>query len=108
MIKADKLDYRTITKALEDGNFYASTGPEIYEMYVEDGYLHMKFSAAKRTIIHLGAYRTSMLDIAPEGEYITELHYKLHKHWRFFHVSIIDENGRTADTNAYYCDELME
>ena len=29
MIKAEKLEYRTITKALEDGNFYASQGPEI-------------------------------------------------------------------------------
>ena len=35
MIKAEKLEYKTVTKALHDGNFYASMGPEITELYLE-------------------------------------------------------------------------
>lgn len=51
VIKADKLEYRTITKALEKGNFYASEGPEIYELYVEDGKVHIKCSPADQVFI---------------------------------------------------------
>ena len=46
MIKADCLDYRTITNALECGHFYASCGPELLELYVEGGVLHAKTSEA--------------------------------------------------------------
>ena len=37
MIKAEKLEYETITKALVEGKFYASQGPLIHDLYIEDG-----------------------------------------------------------------------
>jgi NAD-dependent SIR2 family protein deacetylase len=46
VINADSLDYRTVTKALEDGRFYASEGPEIYELWYEDGMVHIRCSDA--------------------------------------------------------------
>ena len=39
MVKAEKLEYVTVMQAYERGDFYASTGVEIYELYVEDGKL---------------------------------------------------------------------
>ena len=50
MIKAPSLDYRAVTKALLDGHFYASQGPEIHELYFEDGMMHVKCSDAQ--VIH--------------------------------------------------------
>ena len=44
MIKAPKLEYSAIMKALENGDFYASSGPEIYEMWTEGEDLHIKTS----------------------------------------------------------------
>ena len=46
VIKAEKLEYRTITKALEEGNFYASQGPEIKALWYEDGKIHVECSDA--------------------------------------------------------------
>ena len=48
MIKAEKLEYKTIAKALKAGNFYASQGPEIKELWYEDGVVHIKTGAVKR------------------------------------------------------------
>ena len=41
-VKADALDYDAVIAALLAGNFYSSTGPEIRELYVEDGVLTLK------------------------------------------------------------------
>ena len=49
MIKADKLEYRTITKALENGNFYCASGknpPRINALYVEDNVLKIDCTPA--------------------------------------------------------------
>ncbi len=54
-IKAEKLEYRTVTRALEKGNFYASTGPEIYDLWMEDGSLFVATSPAKAIFaVHAG------------------------------------------------------
>ena len=35
MIKAKELKYEPIINALRNGDFYASQGPEIYDLYIE-------------------------------------------------------------------------
>lgn len=47
-VKADALDYDAVIAALLAGSFYSSTGPEIRELYVEDGILTLKTSEARR------------------------------------------------------------
>jgi len=48
MIKAKELTYGAILEALKNGHFYASTGPEIKELYIEDSKLYVKTSPAAR------------------------------------------------------------
>ena len=48
MIKAEKLAYADIAKALVDGHFYASEGPEIKELYFEDNKVYIACSEAAR------------------------------------------------------------
>ena len=64
-IKADKLEYRTITKALEDGHFYASQGPEIHDLWFEDGMIHVTCSPAERVLLTCGRRRA---DIALQSD----------------------------------------
>ena len=109
MIKAESLDYNTIAKALLDGSFYASEGPEIHELYVEDGTIHIKTSDVARismisesrfhqraTAEHIGETINeasfTLSDDAPVGEYV-----------RFI---LRDLQGKEAYTNAYYVDEF--
>ena len=105
MIKAENLNYTTITKALEDGHFYASQGPEIKELWYEDGVIHIKTSPVKKVDFVFGS-RKAVTKIAADGEYITEAECEVPDNSIYVRVSARDEKGCPADTNAYFVDEL--
>lgn len=105
MIKAENFDYHSITKALEDGNFYASFGPEIKELWFEDGKLHVTCSDAVRiTCNH--QYRRGLAVYAPKGETINEAVFEIPEEYGFVRVTVVDAQGRCADSNAYYTKDL--
>ena len=107
MIKADELKYDKIINALEKGDFYASTGPTIEELYVEDDTVHIKCSPAKE-IAMLTCHRTfSGRRIAKEGEYFTEATFRFPKGQPHFRFDVIDERGHHANTRAYYPEEIL-
>lgn len=105
-IKADKLEYRTITKALEEGHFYASQGPEIRELWFEEGLLHVSCSPAEK-IICIAGRRGGQINWAEEGESVTEATFRVDPKDGYVRVEVIDHHGRPANTNAYFCDELF-
>ncbi len=109
MIKADSLDYRTITKALEDGNFYASTGPEIYSLYFEKddegARVHVKCSDAERIRFNTGM-RVAACRHAIDGP-LTAATFKVEPDFKYIRITIEDASGKCAHTNAYFTDELF-
>ena len=106
MIKAPRLEYRTITKALEDGHFYASEGPEIYELTYEDGRVHIKCSEADRIFCSYGVRRAAIA-YADEGGSITEADFSVAEDCIYFRITVVDKAGRHACTNAYFVNELV-
>jgi len=104
MIAADKLEYRTITKALEDGNFYASTGPEIKALWFEDGAVHVKCSPAAKIVGTCGSrlVKTFKMDTEP----LTEAVIPVKEDDIYIRVSIFDADGNHADTSAYFLEDL--
>ena len=105
MIKAPELKYESITQALFDGHFYASTGPEIYEWYVEDEKVYVKCSDAAS--ISLSSNRRSMQVARPTpGQTINEAVFDLRRGDNYFRVTVTDLYGRHADTNACFTDTL--
>ena len=105
MIKAEKLEYRTITKALEDGHFYASQGPEIYDLYMEDDTVHITCSPAARIQFTTGQ-RHRKVEIAPEGSTITKASFMLDPNDLYFRVTVVGQDGKPANTHAYFLDTL--
>lgn len=105
VIKADNLRYTTITDALLKGNFYASEGPEIKELWYEDGVIHVKSSPAKEISITTGARLTANF-VAKENEFVNEAEWKILPDSRYVRVTITDINGKHANSNAYFIDEL--
>ena len=106
MIKAEKLDYRTITSALEKGHFYASQGPEIKSLWYEDGKIHIECAPVKTIVFSFGTRRAHTIH-APEGEYLTSAEADVADNSIYVRVTVTDENGKPANTNAYFVDELM-
>ncbi|MBQ7336072.1 MAG: hypothetical protein IJW92_06335 [Clostridia bacterium] len=108
MIKAEKLDYRTVTQALLDGNFYCSQGPEIYELYVEDNVLHIKTSDAREIRFNTPTRFGGANFLADEGEFLNEAEYKIRPECLYVRVTVVGPNGRTASTNAYKSVDIIQ
>lgn len=104
MIKAESLDYRTVTKAMEAGNFYASQGPEIHELWIEDGYVHVTTSDAAMISF---AYEDRRVDVvrAKPGDSVNAASAKLNPISGYVRVTVKDHNGKYANSNAYFLDE---
>lgn len=105
VIKAPKLEYRTITKALENGEFYASTGAEIYDYYYEDGKVHITCSDAEHIILSSGV-RYSRHVCGNVDEYINEAVFDVPNDIEYFRVTVYGKNGKKAWTNAIYIEEI--
>jgi hypothetical protein len=106
-IKADKLDYATITKALLDGSFYASEGPEIYDLWYEDGKIHIRCSAADRICCNYKS-RNAEMAIAENGVLVSEASFNFPKERGYARITVIDEKGRKACTNAYFAEDICD
>lgn len=108
MVETDKLQYASVIEALKKGKFYSSAGPEIYELYYEDGTVYIKCSPCMDISMTTLGRKGIRLE-APEGETITEANFRIDPElYGFVRFRLTDRNGRHAWTNAYDVDELDE
>lgn len=105
-ICAEKLDYESVIAALEKGEFYASCGPEIKALWIEDGYVHVKTSPAHAiSYISIGRHHDTVR--ANYGETVDEAVFKIDPAADvFFRIDVVDDYGRHANTNAVFTDTL--
>lgn len=106
VIFAESLDYRTVTRALEEGQTYVSEGPEIHDIWVEDGKLWVKSSPAKHIYISSNC-RYGQTFFGENGELITEASYEIRPELQYMRVTIVDDHNRHASSRAYFIDELL-
>ena len=90
----------SILAALKDGAFYASTGPEIYDFYVEDGKAVVKCSPVDRVRFHYGFAPTRIKD--GNGELIEGAEFAVPEYYTYIRASVIDDEGRKAWTNPIF------
>jgi len=105
MVNADK-DVNSILQAIREGKFYSSTGPDIYNFYVDDDYTaHIECSPATKIRLH-GVKHPTRIKCA-DGEFLTEAQFKLETKtgsYRYCRMSVVDENGKIAWTNPIFFD----
>lgn len=106
MIKAEALEYSAVIEALDNGNFYASQGPEITELYVEDGKVYIKCSKAAQITITTGIRHSGRIE-AKNDVPVTEAVFTIHPEDIYFRLTITDEKGLHATTNAYFVDKIL-
>ncbi len=105
MIKAPELKYETITDALVKGNFYASQGPEIYDLWLEGNKIHIKCSPVKQITLHTGNRRLENLSWM-DGTLVNEAEFSVLPDDEYVRITITDGCGKHANTSAYFVDEL--
>lgn len=117
MIGAEKLEYGAVFSALKAGNFYSSTGPDIYSLTLSDNELSIACSGAVRISVHTN-FRMAMAKCRKAGEpLVTETVFDLSRwknlctedyiHEAWFYLTVEDDAGHTAWTRAYWYDELF-
>ena len=110
VIKAERLDYKSVMDALFAGHFYASQGPEIKELYVdEDDVFHVLTSPAVRIAITTPTKTcAAAYDNGETGALVTEASIKLQPYMRYVRVTVTDTSGKNAFSNAYFVDDLLK
>lgn len=128
MIKARDLSYESVSSALERGDFYSSSGPEIYELYFEDGILHVSCSPIVKLWVNTG-FRTAIRSKSDEASsdltkplttfvgmdidlrrYNEEIKSRADARIydnACFRLVLKDERGNFAYTRAFYFKELF-
>ena len=106
VIRAPQLEYRTVTSALEKGQFYCSEGPVIRDLWYEDGKVTVTCEGAREIRMTRGLRRAGRVLAADEP--LTEATFTLHPEDEFFYVTVVDDAGKCAYTNAYFLDALMK
>lgn len=103
MFKAPALTHEHIINALKAGHCYASTGPEIKELYVEDGMVHIKTSPAAAIYLNVRTRRKAVVLMEDQNnEPITEAVFPLQENDEYFHLIVKDLRGRPAATQIYF------
>lgn len=105
MIKAEKLEYTVITDALIKGHFYASQGPEIYELWYENGYIGISCSECREIVLTTDSRRKDIVK-AEDMKYINSAVFKVNEDDIYVRITITDDFGRHANTNAYFISDL--
>ena len=92
-------------EALATGELYASQGPEIKELYLENGIVHVECSDAVKIVLQTDN-RLILQERAPEGESINSADFEIDDKNKYFRITVTDAKGKHANTNAYFMDEL--
>ena len=107
MIKAPSLAYTDITDALVAGNFYASQGPEIKDLYFDDGKLYVTTGACEKIVLTTGTRKLRCV-VREKGKTLTKACFEVLEEDIYVRITVKDKYGRYADTNAYFTDELFK
>ena len=91
-----------ILKALENGAFYSSTGPEIYDFYIENGKAVVECSPASTIRVHCDCHPTR-LRRSEDGQLLTRAEFDV-SDYQYARITVIDEQGRHAWTNPIFLD----
>lgn len=105
MLKMEKLDYPSVIATLEQGNFYASSGPELEELYIQDNALHVRCSPVEKIYV-ITEGRRCLMRLAEPGATVTEAVFPLRGDEGYLRVDCRDAQGRHAYSNAYFLDTL--
>ena len=107
MIKAERLDYQSIFSALEKGDFYASEGPEIYELYIEDDTVTVRTSPALSINFSTSSRRgRNIIPTEASPGPVTEGCFRLCPDEKYFRIKVTGTDGTHAYTRAYFLDEI--
>ena len=107
MIQAEELSYEAIADALKNGRFYSTEGPQIYDMWYRSEVLYIRCSPVDKIIFESGTRRE--IHFAENGKLLNGqgIYFWVMPEHSYARVTIIDEKGKKAFSNAYSSNDLF-
>jgi hypothetical protein len=107
MVQAEELTAQAIVESFKHGRFYSSTGPEIYALKVEDGYVKIECSECKFIQFKSFEERGKIVyhkDATP----ITTAQMKVRDDILYVRVECVGFEGHVAWSNPIFLDDLCQ
>lgn len=101
MVNSERLDYKSVIDALENHNFYASTGPVIKELYIEDGKAYLTFEKGAAAYLSTRGRRTEKYKAENSDSENTAV-FNILPQDGYIRFTVKDSEGNFANTNAYF------
>ena len=106
VVHAERLAYAPVFDALRRGDFYASSGPAIDALWVEDGVLHVTCSPARKITVNSSG-RAAGVRLAGAGESLVAAEIPLRDDmYDYIRVTVEDDSGAKAWSNAVFRDQI--
>lgn len=102
MVQAKEKTAPAVMEALRSGSFYATRGPEIRQIEVQDGEVWVDCSPAETVVFYTALPWSEWRVVrAQPGESLTRAHYRLSRDEGFLRVQVIDRSGMSAWSGQY-------
>lgn len=101
MVSAKALSPADLMAAIKSGSFYATTGPDIYDFYVEDGVAHAETSPVREISFITYEPRGANFS-APTGAYLHRAQAEIEPGTNFVRLEITDAYGKKAWSNPIF------
>jgi hypothetical protein len=102
MLRSERLDQASVLESLRKGRFYASMGPEIYDVQKEGRKITVHCSPAQSVYLVGDYFYSPMAAQAWDGKPITTATFELVPNQKYFRVEVVDQKFQSAWTNAYF------
>lgn len=108
MIKAPELSYDALIKAYEQGDCYATEGPEIQRLVLEDGKIKVRTSPAAAIYLRTEGRYAPTVHSAGQPVTEAEFDYCPEKFGKFFRIEVRDMQGYRAFSRGYFPEDIQE
>lgn len=106
MIHCTEFSKSAICRAFKEGKFYASCGPVVHDMRIEDGILKIQSSPIRHAKI-IGYDADGFNKCFADSQLFESLEWEINTQMRYFRVELIDENGNKAWLQPVFVEDIL-
>lgn len=116
MINAEELTYENIFKAMKNGDMYCSTGPQFFEISIENNIVKVVTSPV--AYVGLSTDCRQLYAKRDEENLMTEVSFDINWYFdlskdgpnehKYIRITTVDKYGNRAYSRAYFIDELTD
>jgi len=107
MVRAEQPDAASILEAIRQGHFYSTQGPEIFDVQLQGRQVTVRCSPARSIYVIGDGHHCPNAAQAWDGQPLTQSIFMLHPQQHYLRVEVVDMQGRSAWTNAYFVSDVM-